>query len=198
MTANRNHQSLLSGNTSSSPNKKVLSAEAQRILDQQMRELNDDQRKELADKLKNMKLCSRWLPDSSLTTYFGKPAFHSYGHTNTNPSYGGLSYGQYLKTFNINPHSGGNKPEFSQIHGRTLLGGTVQVRAPGSRSPKKKPIKMTRKPIPPRVAPLKSQVPAEEMVKALKARLPVTAQSWKEAQAKELEILPPTFTEKHL
>jgi hypothetical protein len=103
-----------------------------------------------------------------------------------------------MKTFNINPHSGGNKPEFSQIHGRTLLGGTVQVRAPGSRSPKKKPIKMTRKPIPPRVAPLKSQVPPSEIVKALKARLPVTAQTWKDAQAKELEILPPTFTEKHL
>ena len=125
LTANRNHQSLLSGNTSSSPNKKAISAEAQRILDQQMKELNDDQRKELEDKLKNMKLCSRWLPDSSLTTYFGKPAFHSYGNSNLNPTAGGLGYGQYMKTFNINPHSGGNKPEFSQIHGRTLLGGTV-------------------------------------------------------------------------
>lgn len=93
LTANRNHQSLLSGNTSSSPNKKAISAEAQRILDQQMKELNDDQRKELEDKLKNMKLCSRWLPDSSLTTYFGKPAFHSYGNSNLNPTCGGLGYG---------------------------------------------------------------------------------------------------------
>ena len=57
---------------------------------------------------------------------------------------------------------------------------------------------MTRKPIPPRVAPLKSQMPPKELVKDLKARLPVTAQTWKEACAKELEILPPTFTEKHL
>jgi hypothetical protein len=57
---------------------------------------------------------------------------------------------------------------------------------------------MIRKPIPPRVAPLKSQIAPKEMVKDLKARLPVTAQTWKEAAAKELEILPPTFTEKHL
>jgi len=105
--------------------------------------------------MRELKLTSRWLPDSALTTYFGKPAFHAYGHANTKPSAGGAVYGQYLKTFNVNPHAGGNKPEYSQVHGRTLLGGTVQVRAPGSRSPKKRPISMTRKPIPPRIAPPK-------------------------------------------
>lgn len=146
-----NQKSVLSGQTSSSPNKKVLSAEAQRILEQQQRELNEDQRKELNAKLKDLKLCSRWLPDSSMTTYFGKPAFHAYGNANTKPTAGGTVYGQYMKTYNINPHSGGNCPEYTQVHGRALLGGTVQVRAPGSRSPNKKPIKMTRKPIPPRV-----------------------------------------------
>lgn len=26
---------------------------------------------------------TRWLPDSSFTTYFGKPAFHAYGKGNT-------------------------------------------------------------------------------------------------------------------
>ena len=78
-----------------------------------MLELNDDQQKELKDKLNNLKLCSRWLPDSSITTYFGKPAFHAYGNGNTNPTYGGPMYGEFLKTHNINPHSGGNKPEFS-------------------------------------------------------------------------------------
>ena len=120
-----NQKSVLSNQTSSSPNKKVLSAEAQRILEQQQRELNDDQRKELNAKLKDLKLCSRWLPDSSLTTYFGKPAFHAYGNANTKPTAGGTVYGQYMRTFNINPHSGGNCPEFTQIHGRALLGGTV-------------------------------------------------------------------------
>ena len=48
-----------------------MSLEALRILEQQERELNDEQKKELRDKLKNLKICSRWLPDSSLTTYFG-------------------------------------------------------------------------------------------------------------------------------
>ena len=75
--------------------------------------------------MKHLKLTSRWLSDSALTTYFGKPAFHTYGNANTKPTVGGAMYGAYLKTFNINPHSGGNKPEFSQVHGRALLGGTV-------------------------------------------------------------------------
>ena len=78
-----------------------------------MRELNDEQRAELAKKLKELKLSSRWLPDSAMTTYFGKPAFHAYGNANTKPAFGGTIYGQYMKTFNINPHAGGNKPEFS-------------------------------------------------------------------------------------
>ena len=112
---------------------KLLAEEKKRILEQQDRELTDEQKKELKEKLDNLKLTSRWLPDSSLTTFFGKPAFCAYGNGNTNPTFGGGIYGQYMKTFNINPHSGGNKPEFSQIHGRALLGGTVQIRAPGNR-----------------------------------------------------------------
>jgi hypothetical protein len=43
--------------------------------------------------LKDLKLSSRWLPDSALTTYFGKPAFHAYGNGNTNPTVGGGIYG---------------------------------------------------------------------------------------------------------
>lgn len=42
-------------------------------------------------------------------TYFGKPAFFPYGNANVNPT----NSNQKLKTHNINPHSGGNKPEFS-------------------------------------------------------------------------------------
>jgi len=67
----------------------------------------------LKEKLKELKLTSRWLHDSSLTTYFGKPAFHSYGNGNTKPVVGGSVYGQFMKTFNVNPHAGGNKPEYS-------------------------------------------------------------------------------------
>ena len=73
-------------------------------------ELSDEQREEIAKKLKDLKLMSRWLPDSSLTTYFGKPAFCAYGNGNTKPTAGGLISGDYLKTHNVNPHSGGNKP----------------------------------------------------------------------------------------
>ena len=63
--------------------------------------------------MKNLKLCSRWLPDSAMTTFFGKPAFHAYGNGNTNPISGGSIYGDYMKSHNINPHSGDNKPQYS-------------------------------------------------------------------------------------
>jgi hypothetical protein len=69
-----------------------------------------------------MKTTSRWLPDSALTTYFGKPAFHAYGNGNTNPTNGGTIYGNYLKTHNLNPHSGDNQPEFRQVFDRAVIG----------------------------------------------------------------------------
>lgn len=53
----------------------------------------------------------RLMPDSALTTYFGKPAWHTYGRVNVKPAQGGLVYGDYLKSHNINPHSGANNPE---------------------------------------------------------------------------------------
>ena len=53
---------------------------------------------------------TRWLPDSSFTTYFGKPAFHSYGKGNVNPTVGGVNYGHNLLTHNINAECGENPP----------------------------------------------------------------------------------------
>lgn len=103
-----------------------------------------------------------------------------------------------MKTFNVNPHAGGNKPEFSQVHGRTLLGGTIQVRAPGNRAAKKRPISMTRKPMPPRVAPSRSQRPQSAIDQELAKRLPVAPETFEQAQARELVILPPQFNEKNL
>lgn len=175
-----------------------MRAEEERIAAMQQLELNAEQRKELHDKMKELKKCSRWLPDSALTTYFGKPAFHAYGNGNTDPTYGGSLYGQYLLTHNINPHAGGNAPEFSQVHGRAMLGGTVQIRGPGSRSPKKAPVKFTRKPVPPRVAPPRTYVPEKELVADLKKRFPITSQTFREAEARQCLILPPSFTEKNL
>lgn len=87
------------------------------------------------DKLKELKKCSRWLSDSAQATYFGKPPFHAYGNGNTNPTVGGGVYGQYMKTHNINPHAGGNRPKYVQVHERAMMGGTVQVRGPSTKSP---------------------------------------------------------------
>ena len=55
---------------------------------------------------------TRWLPDSSFTTYFGKPAFHAYGKGNVNPTVGGVNYGHNLLTHNINAECGENPPQF--------------------------------------------------------------------------------------
>jgi len=57
---------------------------------------------------------------------------------------------------------------------------------------------MTRKPIPPRIAPPKKQLPQAQLEKELKKRNEIRPQTFKEAQARELVILPPTFTEKNL
>lgn len=88
-----------------------------------------------------MKHTSRWLPDSAITTYFGKPAFHAYGNGNTNPTFGGTLYGNYLKTHNVNPHSGDNHPEFKQVFTRAIIGAAtnkVIMSKSKSKSPMKK------------------------------------------------------------
>ena len=153
---------------------------------------------ELKTKLAEMKLTSRWLADSALCTYFGKPPFHAYGNGNTNPTVGGGVYGQYMKSHNINPHAGGNRPQYSQVHERALLGGTVQTRGPSTKSPSKvnrnsgqyvskeqflaksakqkgKPVKMKRQPIPPRVARGKYEKGEAAQKAAEMKRLPVSA-----------------------
>ena len=89
--------------------------------------------------MEDLKLEGRLLPDSAMTTYFGKPAFHAYGNGNTRPTNGGLLYGSYLKTHNINPHSGDNHPEHIQVYGHAMMNPTVFVNARSSfsKSPKK-------------------------------------------------------------
>lgn len=103
-----------------------------------------------------------------------------------------------MLTHNINPHSGTNKPEYSQVHGRAMLGGTVQIRGPGSRSPRKAPQKFTRKPLPPRIAPPRAYVTEQEQTREEKKRGPIISQTFEEAEARQCLILPPTFTEKNL
>ena len=132
-----------------------------------VRELTREEKKSIKEKMKWLKLEGRLLPDSAMTTYFGKPAFHTYGNGNVRPASGGLVYGQYLKTHNINPHSGDNKPEHAQVYGRAMVNPKVVIRG-GSKSPNKRGSlkdvngnqqtgipQIVRKPQPPRVPELK-------------------------------------------
>lgn len=93
------------------------------------------------------------MADSALTTYFGKPSFHNYGNNNTHPAQGGLIYGDYLKTHNINPHSGDNNPIGVQVYKRAMRG-IQEVVSPSSARGKAAPIvmksKRVRAPQPPR------------------------------------------------
>ena len=49
--------------------------------------------KELKKRRSDFLNTTRWLADSSFTTYFGKPPFHAYGKGNVNPTVGGVNYG---------------------------------------------------------------------------------------------------------
>lgn len=80
------------------------------VVEEDPNELTEEQKQELRELYEKLKKNSRWLPDSALTTYYGKPAFHAYGNGNTG---GAPGHPTYLKTHNINPHAGGNKPIYS-------------------------------------------------------------------------------------
>ena len=66
---------------------------------------------------------TRWLADSSFTTYFGKPAFHAYGKGNTKPSVGGINYGHNMLSHNINAECGDHPPLYQQVYDSALKAG---------------------------------------------------------------------------
>ena len=72
-------------------------------------------------RLKQFYNTTRWLPNSAFTTYFGKPAFENYGYGNTNPVYGGLFYGNYMLSHNMNPIDGANHPEEKQVYSSAMM-----------------------------------------------------------------------------
>ena len=115
------------------------------------------------------------MADSSITTYFGRPSWHCYGNGNVNPAQGGLVYGDYLKTHNINPHTGENEPENVQIYARAMRGQQKVIEPPGPRKMCKS-VKMyskrQRSPEPPRPSVPKRAVTAEDRAEQ-KRRLPV-------------------------
>lgn len=114
-----------------------------------------EERRNVEIKKKELKLQGRLMSDSALTTFFGKPAFHAYGNSNVHPAQGGLVYGDYMKTHNINPHSGANEPKSVQVYKRAMRGIQEVVEDGGPRNINKpKPVVMqsrrVRAPEPPR------------------------------------------------
>ena len=73
------------------------------------------------NRLKQFYNTTRWLPNSAFTTYFGKPAFENYGYGNTNPVYGGLFYGNYMLSHNMNPIDGANNPPEKQVYSSAMM-----------------------------------------------------------------------------
>ena len=73
-----------------------------------------------------MNQTTRWLANSSFKTYFGKPVFANYGQGNVKPAYGGLMYGDYMKTHNIAPHEGANNPATQQVYEAAETKGLLQ------------------------------------------------------------------------
>lgn len=75
--------------------------------------------KEEREKLENYEKAvsiSRWNPDTHLRSIHGKPIWHAYGQGNRNPTVGGVVYGQYMLSHNVNPESGENVPYYRQVY----------------------------------------------------------------------------------
>jgi len=101
------------------------------------------------NRLKKFYNTTRWLSNSAFTTYFGKPAFENYGYGNTNPVYGGLFYGNYMLSHNMNPIDGANHPPEKQVYSSAMM-----------KSLQRKGI---RKPSPPRKVPEEIRNTPEEL-----------------------------------
>jgi len=102
-------------------NKKNLDKESLLNINSSKQKMNKGPTKSQINRLKNFYNTTRWLPNSAFTTYFGKPAFENYGYGNTKPVYGGLFYGNYMLTHNINPIDGENRPESKQVYSSAML-----------------------------------------------------------------------------
>lgn len=75
---------------------------------------------ETKERLKQFHAQTKWLPNTSMNTYYGKVPFDNYGRGNTKSKLDGFLYGNYLKSFNVNPHRGENLPQYYQTFGNTL------------------------------------------------------------------------------
>ena len=110
---------------------------------------NSGPTKSQINRLKKFYNTTRWLPNGAFTTYFGKPAFENYGYGNVNPVYGGLFYGNYMLSHNMNPIDGANHPPEKQVYSSAMM-----------KSLQRKGI---RKPSPPRKVPEEIRNTPEEL-----------------------------------
>lgn len=74
-----------------------------------------DKIKRRKERIKRLNETTRDLANSAFMTYFGKPPFENYGKGNVKPAVGGILYGDYLKTHNVNPHRGPSVPRYKQV-----------------------------------------------------------------------------------
>lgn len=117
-------------------------------------------RKLQKQKVKEFVRDTRELPNTAFKTYFGKAPFETYGLANKNPMVGGVVYGQYMQTHNLNPQQGGNKPEFVQVYNHAdFVSGKL---FPQPEHPPKeedegwRPIKYMKKKSPPKKSPVRT------------------------------------------
>ena len=66
---------------------------------------------------------SRYLSNTGFKKYFGRECFENYGRENTTGVADGIVYNNYLKTFNISPHCGGNIPLTQEAYQHSLVAG---------------------------------------------------------------------------
>ena len=102
------------------PNKRVKIAQddSPEMKKQKVRPMTAQER-ELYKKQQEFVATTRWLPDTAFTTYYGKPAFHAYGKSNTKPT----NPNQKMLTHNINAATGKQNSEFYQVYDSALLAG---------------------------------------------------------------------------
>ncbi len=99
------------------------------------------------ERMKKFFYTTRWLPNTAFTTYFGKPAFENYGYGNTKPLYGGLFYGNYLLSHNINPVEGDNNPETKQVYSSAMLKALQNSKIRKPSPPRKTPDEIRNTPV---------------------------------------------------
>jgi hypothetical protein len=113
----------------------------------QNKESNKGPSKTQIERLKKFYNTTKWLPNSAFTTYFGKPAFENYGYGNTKPTYGGLFYGNYMLSHNINPMDGGNRPEEKQVYSSAMLSAVKKNNIRRPEPPRKTPDEIRNTPV---------------------------------------------------